>query len=164
MFVFLVNSGITLLYPSLCWNDAETGYRVVTPYTWQCFLWAAATVIFGFWSIILQKNACSTHCRHREKKCCPKFILTPSNWVVFKGYDQTNTQQTRKQQGITFLKLRGAPQFWKMTRTTSESKGRSHEKKLLFFWILSKLPPPPPKFGQLVQLFPTSKFKIWKSA
>ena len=22
------------------------------------------------------------------------------------------------------------------------SKGRSHEKKLLFFWILSKLPPP----------------------
>ena len=28
----------TLLYPSLCWNDAETGYRVVTPFTWQCFL------------------------------------------------------------------------------------------------------------------------------
>ena len=23
----------TLLYHSLCWNDAETGYRVVAPYT-----------------------------------------------------------------------------------------------------------------------------------
>ena len=29
-------------------------------------------------------------------------------------------------------------------------KGRSHEEKLLFFWILSKLPPPPsPQFEQL---------------
>ena len=31
MFVFVVNSGNTLLYPSLCWNDAETGYRMVIP-------------------------------------------------------------------------------------------------------------------------------------
>ena len=35
------------------------------------------------------------------------------------------------------------------------------KKKLLFFWILSKLPPPPsPKFGQLVQLFWTPKTSI----
>ena len=36
----------------------------------------------------------------------------------------------------------------------SEEKGKRHRKKLLFFWILSKLPfPPSPQFRQLVQLF-----------
>ena len=28
----------TLLYPSLCWNDATGWYRVATPYMKQCFL------------------------------------------------------------------------------------------------------------------------------
>ena len=38
------------------------------------------------------------------------------------------------------------------------SWGRFTKKKLLFFWILSKLPPPPfPQFGQLVQLFLNAK-------
>ena len=41
------------------------------------------------------------------------------------------------------------------------SKGRPHEEKLLFFWILPYyLPPSPsPQFGQLVQLF--SDVKIY---
>ena len=37
-------------------------------------------------------------------------------------------------------------------------KGRFHKKKLLVFWILSKLPPPrSPQLGQLVQLFLNAK-------
>ena len=39
---------------------------------------------------------------------------------------------------------------------------RSPEKKLLFFWILSKLPPPPspPNLDNLLSPFPTLKFNI----
>ena len=36
-------------------------------------------------------------------------------------------------------------------------KGRSHEEKLLFFWILSKLPPPH-NLDNLYNFFQTSKF------
>ena len=40
-------------------------------------------------------------------------------------------------------------------------EGRSPEKKLPFFWILSKLPPPP-QFGQVVQLFSDVKIQDLK--
>ena len=64
---------------------------------------------------LISKNACSIHCRRREKDCLSKVYLNPLKLGVFKGYDQTNMQQTRKRRGITFLELRGAPSFWKMT-------------------------------------------------
>ena len=35
--VLIKSSSSTLLYPSLFWNDAETGYRVVTPYMRHVF-------------------------------------------------------------------------------------------------------------------------------
>ena len=62
---------------------------------------------------LFSKNACSIHCQRREKDCLSKVYLNPLKF--FKGYDQTNMQQTRKRRGITFLELRGAPSFWKMT-------------------------------------------------
>ena len=42
------------------------------------------------------------------------------------------------------------------------SKERSHEKKtaVLLDFVQIASSPPPPQFGQLVQLFPTPKFKI----
>ena len=67
---------------------AETGYRVVTPYTRQCFLWAVVTVIFGqFRSIfLLQKVHATCIAEAKEKNWGPKFILTPSNRVVLKAH------------------------------------------------------------------------------
>ena len=54
--VLIKSSSSALLYPSLCWNDTETGYRV-TPYTRQCFLWAAAEDCVGhYWPMFLQNS------------------------------------------------------------------------------------------------------------
>ena len=50
----VLGSTCTVSVSLLDW--AQTGYRVVTPYTRQCFLWAAATVIFArFWSFFCKK-------------------------------------------------------------------------------------------------------------
>ena len=77
----------------------------------------AAMVIFGrfYQCFFFAKKVCHIHCRRREKDCLSKVYLNPLKLGVFKGYDQTNMQQTRKRRGITFLELRGAPSFWKMT-------------------------------------------------
>ena len=64
----------TLMYPSLCWNNATGWYRVATPYTRQCFLWAAATVLFDFCQISLQKVRGTHIAEAEEKNWCPKFI------------------------------------------------------------------------------------------
>ena len=51
----------------------------MTPYRWQCFLKAAATVIFGqFWSIFLQK-AHATYIAQAELRAGPQFWKT--SWL-----------------------------------------------------------------------------------
>ena len=59
---------------------------MVTPYTRQCFLWAAATDIFGrFWSFFCKKTQATYIAKVEGKKWGPNIILTPSNTVFFKG-------------------------------------------------------------------------------
>ena len=66
----------------VCWNNAKTGRRVGTPLTWQSFVEADASVIFGqFRSISLQKVH-PTYIAEAEKKCGPNFILAPSKRVL----------------------------------------------------------------------------------
>ena len=61
---------------------------VVTPYTRQCFHWAAATVIFAqFWSNFLQKAHAVYIAEREDNIYCrnwgPKFILTPQiGWIL----------------------------------------------------------------------------------
>ena len=67
----------------------------------QCFLWAAATVIFGgFLSIFVAKSACHIYIAEAEgKNWGPNITLTLLNRVVFKG-------------DVTFSELRATFQNW----------------------------------------------------
>ena len=76
------------LYPSFCWNELREGigWWHPGPSTRQCFLRAAATVIFGrFWSFFLQKAHAAYIADAEGKNWGANIILTLLDRVVFKG-------------------------------------------------------------------------------
>ena len=86
--------------PSLCWLEAETGYRVGTPYMRQWNVWATAKAKFdGFCSIFLQKAHVTSISSVDFFWGSPKIIFTPSNGPFFRGTG-------------TFPELRGPSQNW----------------------------------------------------
>ena len=86
--------------PSLCWLEAETGYRVGTPYMRQWNVWATAKAKFdGFCSIFLQKAHVTSISSVEFFLGSPKIIFTPSNGPFFRGTG-------------TFPELRGPSQNW----------------------------------------------------
>ena len=71
----------TLLYLSLCWNDAETGYRVGTPIC-VLFEWLPQSYLADFGQTFWKKRVL-----YKLPKVIkivgPKIILTPSNRGIF---------------------------------------------------------------------------------
>ena len=100
-----------------------------------------------YWQSFCQRA--SSHSPHSKvvyiwKKSHYTSTFWQSCWMSFLRCKYMLTQKKFRSQ-LLFM-------FWK-------SLGKvSWEKKLLLFWILSKLPPPPlPQFGELVQIFLNAK-------
>ena len=99
----------------------------MVPFTWQCFLWAAATVIFGqFWSIFFAKSACHIHCRGGGKNGVQMSFHPPQkgrfSWAVtifqnwgplskIGGYRLWGSHWLGQHVAEAFLELRAGPQF-----------------------------------------------------
>ena len=105
----------------------------MTPYTWQYFLWAAATVIFGqFWSIFFAKSACHTHCRGGGNNGVQMSFHPPQ-----KGRCHFSRIEGH------FPKLRAGPQFRRTSwypAMIKRSRNRQENNKELLFQMEKRTP------------------------